>query len=82
MSCLLAGTAVADIMPLVGWRCAGEAQRYIGVTPTYSTTKRNESGRVTNRRTWTQTSCPHCQSSRNYMQLSQEETSKVQQPSA
>ena len=38
----LAGTAVAYIMSLVGWKSAGVAERYVGATPL--TTERNASG--------------------------------------
>ena len=57
---------------------SSEVYSVSGVDTTYHGEK--EGGRVvTNRCTWTRTSCPHCQSSRNCVRH-EETTSKVRQP--
>ena len=42
----LAGTAVAYIMSLVGWKSAGVAERYVGATPLHHGEKRKRESRT------------------------------------
>ena len=67
-----AGAAAEGIMSLVGWKCAGVANKYTGATriPPRKEEETRELRTSVRTRTWTRTSCPRCQKPGNGAQLS------------